>query len=396
MQLDVFTAPQAVTCVLCRATVSVRKGDKARFFNHISHDHEVHYDMELFYVLSYLDEKEKETVISLINQKLLGNSNQGSDKEDEFTDTLDAGNMSSDEGIDQSTGSSESQAENHSEESEITIEETAEEESQSRVKEVNHSTKNGGTPVNSTKTISRPKTIECKFCEKRVREGSNMSRHMKIVHNIGKSELEKLKLTVDDKIRALNKSKIQLQNVKKEPIENTNKSSMEIPQDSPLLAKPIESVLKMIQDNDRNKVETNNATPRANEDGYRNCKICFIKVKNTYYKRHLQTVHSGRLHPCALCYFSFCRKDNLKHHHETVHKDDLHFLDEEKNPKFSKSECKFQCSKCNKKFISDASLKFHTGKKHGAAENGKKCSKCDKKFVNVKKHELICKVALMP
>ena len=198
--------------------------------------------------------------------------------------------------------------------------------------------------MNSTKTLSQPKTIECKFCEKRVREGSNMSRHMKIVHNIGKSELEKLKLTVDDKIRALNKSKIQLQNVKKEPIENikelpldldTKKNSIEHPQDSLSLIKPIESVLKMIQDNDRNKVESNNATPRANEDGYRNCKICFIKVKNTYYKRHLQTVHSGRLHPCVLCYFSFCRKDNLKHHHETVHKDDLHFLDEEKNPNFS-------------------------------------------------------------
>ena len=208
-----FTAPQAVTCVLCRATVSVRKGDKARFFNHISHDHEVHYDMELFYVLSYLDEKEKETVVSLINQKLLGNSSQGSDKEDEFSETSIAD--SDEQGNDQSKGSSESQAENFSEASEITIEETAEE-SQAREK-VNHSAKNGGTPMNSTKTLSQPKTIECKFCEKRVREGSNMSRHMKIVHNIGKSELEKLKLTVDDKIRALNKSKIQLQNVKKEP-----------------------------------------------------------------------------------------------------------------------------------------------------------------------------------
>ena len=73
MQLDVFTAPQAVTCVLCRATVSVRKGDKARFFNHISHDHEVHYDMELFYVLSYLGDTQREAAVTIINQKFVNN-----------------------------------------------------------------------------------------------------------------------------------------------------------------------------------------------------------------------------------------------------------------------------------------------------------------------------------
>ena len=150
-----FMAPQAVTCVLCRATVSVRKGDKARFFNHISHDHEVHYDMELFYVLSYLDEKEKETVVSLINQKLLGNSSQGSDKEDEFSETPIAGNMSSDEENDQSKA--ESHTENLSEASEITIEETAEGESQSRVKVMNECAKNGGTPVNSTVSFVKKK-----------------------------------------------------------------------------------------------------------------------------------------------------------------------------------------------------------------------------------------------
>ena len=36
MMLDIFTEPDTVTCILCRATVSIRKGDKARFFNHIS------------------------------------------------------------------------------------------------------------------------------------------------------------------------------------------------------------------------------------------------------------------------------------------------------------------------------------------------------------------------
>ena len=67
--LDIFTEPDTVFCILCRATVSVRKGDKARFFNHISLDHEVHYDMDLFYVVSFLSEAQKETVINIISKK---------------------------------------------------------------------------------------------------------------------------------------------------------------------------------------------------------------------------------------------------------------------------------------------------------------------------------------
>ena len=69
--LDVFTEPETVTCVLCRATVSIRKGDKARFFNHISHDHEVHYDMDLFYVVSFLNNVQINTVIDIINEKIV-------------------------------------------------------------------------------------------------------------------------------------------------------------------------------------------------------------------------------------------------------------------------------------------------------------------------------------
>ena len=69
MMLDIFTLPDTVTCILCRATVSIRKGDKARFFNHISLDHEVHYDMDLFFVISFLSEPQKETVINIISKK---------------------------------------------------------------------------------------------------------------------------------------------------------------------------------------------------------------------------------------------------------------------------------------------------------------------------------------
>ena len=69
MMLDIFTEPQTVTCILCRATVSIRKGDKARFYNHISHDHEVHYDMDLFYVVSFLNMDQKKTFLKTSNNK---------------------------------------------------------------------------------------------------------------------------------------------------------------------------------------------------------------------------------------------------------------------------------------------------------------------------------------
>ena len=69
MLLDYHTKPDTVTCILCRATVSVRKGDKTRFFNHISLDHEVHYDMDLFYVVSFLNNVQINTVIDIINEK---------------------------------------------------------------------------------------------------------------------------------------------------------------------------------------------------------------------------------------------------------------------------------------------------------------------------------------
>ena len=78
-----FSPPPSLTCILCRATISIRKGDKARFFSHISHDHEVHYDMDLFFVVSFLSEAQKETVINIISKKF--------DRKDKSTNPKDFG-----------------------------------------------------------------------------------------------------------------------------------------------------------------------------------------------------------------------------------------------------------------------------------------------------------------
>ena len=74
--LSQFNEPPIVVCVLCRGSVSVRKGDRSRFYNHISQDHEVHYDLELFFTLSYLEEQEKGNFITVMNQKIDNSSSE--------------------------------------------------------------------------------------------------------------------------------------------------------------------------------------------------------------------------------------------------------------------------------------------------------------------------------
>ena len=68
--LTEFSRPKTVTCILCRGSVSVKKGDKTRFFSHISHDHEVHHDLELLFALSFMTVNEKEKVINLMKARI--------------------------------------------------------------------------------------------------------------------------------------------------------------------------------------------------------------------------------------------------------------------------------------------------------------------------------------
>ena len=75
-----FSAPQTVICILCKAWVSVKKGDKTRFFHHVSNDHEVHHDFDLIFSFSKLNEQDKHTIQKNINDmidqvKLLDTSN---------------------------------------------------------------------------------------------------------------------------------------------------------------------------------------------------------------------------------------------------------------------------------------------------------------------------------
>ena len=66
-----FERPNIVVCILCKGSVSVRKGDKTRFFNHISIDHEVHFDLDLFYAISFMSDTEKTQFVELLYVRLL-------------------------------------------------------------------------------------------------------------------------------------------------------------------------------------------------------------------------------------------------------------------------------------------------------------------------------------
>ena len=62
--LDIFRPPPTVTCFLCKASVSVMRGDKSRFLQHVANDHEVHFDRDLVYVLSTMDQGQREAIVN--------------------------------------------------------------------------------------------------------------------------------------------------------------------------------------------------------------------------------------------------------------------------------------------------------------------------------------------
>ena len=308
--LSTFDQPKTIICVLCRGTVSIRNDDRTRFYNHISLDHEVHYEHELFFALSTMEAKERETVVNVLNNRLDG------------VDESSINDVTLDESI---VGHS-----SIDEQNEAKTEKQQKEKDQ--VKE------------------APPGTKTCPFCNRTMAKGS-FTRHMKRVHQISK----------DDQIK-LDSSDMNI--VKKERPDVTS---------------------------ERNEKKSKEIIGKV-----RTCKLCFKKVKSSTYKKHLN-VHTKRKIPCHFCNHNFTRKDNLQSHLKSVHKNDLHLLDEDGNPKFSEEDCKYECNDCSRKFITEESAKYHEGRKHGIGNI--RCGQCERKFVSqqkLAKHKKICIVNIMP
>ena len=84
------------------------------------------------------------------------------------------------------------------------------------------------------------------------------------------------------------------------------------------------------------------------------------------FSRHQMEVHndSRPIFTCEMCYSEFSRKFSLMHHLDKVHKDELHWIDEDKKAKFTDEDCQVSCQDCDKVFISEQSMKYHSLRNH--------------------------------
>ena len=338
MMLDVFTEPDTVTCILCRATVSIRKGNKARFFNHISHDHEVHYDMDLFFVVSFLSEVQKETVIDIISKKF--------DKKERSIKPKDLGEnkMQHDESMNHNTQtevqmtereSSLPKTENHESLDEVSTTQTEVQmtvEESSIPKTENHESLD---EVSTLKTEKAPLDVEadlsddletCSTCDM-ILPRKLMQSHINIKHTLGLYEKIQCKICTKKVTKQI--FKMHMKRVHKIPY----------------------SELQDKADFGESQVD-NSTTDKNVEDTeslslYTKCKLCFKTVKNSGYKRHLKSVHTGNLFNCPLCYLGFKEERCKNQHLVRVHKDEEYLMNLNREPNFSEADCTVNCPNCH-------------------------------------------------
>ena len=389
--LSGFQAPPTVTCFLCKAWISVKKGDKSRFFNHVSNDHEVHFDLELLFVISYMTETEKDTVISLMNQRLSGDTEEEAESEVTPETEMDTVTLEEEEtelakvreimkkkwrkGADNNivissafSLSSEAGTANKGER-ELPEAASAGDFVNAGLLDVDINESHSGdsgevTEVMCSRCPSRVtrRTIKrhmqeqhkmrlCRFCEKYMGMG-NFARHLRNQHQ---------KTTDDhDKISKL-KSSSETSQVKEEKVQKNSRP------------------------------DGGADSRQADKSKFKRCKLCFKITSVQNFERHLREKHTGVRHKCHLCYINFSRQYSLKNHVQTNHYSDRHLLDTNFKPTFKKEDCKVECQSCTTKFITEESKELHVMKSHG---NGtRQCDNCQKRFMgslSLKKHLESC------
>ena len=248
--------------------------------------------------------------------------------------------------------------------------------------------------MTSTGHLGPGTQIPCELCEKVMRKDS-LHRHMKKVHKVTQSEDDQLnhfenvisnaQRVLDTIQTAAETKEVTVKQEAKEIIEEVKVKEN----------KHVDEYLELI----KNKILNEKDPPKEIDNnidtkGFRNCKICSKTIKVSNYERHLREIHSGKMRStCPLCYCKFARTDRLKLHQKSVHKDDLHHLDFDRKPKFSREDCKFQCQNCNKRFISNSSMNFHNQRMHGTGPL--ECLTCKRRFVGrsqLDRHKLSCKL----
>ena len=426
--LSEFTKPKAIVCLLCQAWVSVRKGDKTRFFQHVSSDHEVHFDLELLFSLSSLQQTHKRTVVGTINSLL--NSDAACDELllEEAADSAKAMQASASgdltsvmaelkpslqeleelrqvrqelrgtslEGIQRWTRRSARQrAAGGGEEDEvqdITAEALIEE-----VNSITSSTVVAPSPLTQEDQGSQAPSknlVRCSKCEKKMSR-SELKSHIKEAHSRRSKAPDVVScLFCDEKSSKANMSKhlkevhgadggyeklmdedIQVPMPKKLKVEEESDESTE--QTSQIIAGEVAT--KTVQ------------VTRESIESMRKCQTLLTPLsvsKDVSKNKAAENTTSKTIHElsiretankvassdkteekrrCCLC-FEMYTQDALKAHKKEVHKHELDLLDLQRNwePRFSFDECKVSCSEaaCDLVFITEMSRDYHVSVRH--------------------------------
>ena len=355
--LDIFRPPPTVTCFLCKASVSVQRGDKSRFLQHVANDHEVHFDRDLVYVLSTMEQGQREAIVN--------NNTKSSDIDNTFCSRLKRrllpsrtmnGNTATGDGTEEQKEKVDSEGEemnsvlsveefkpkklridirriNFIPEKENVLEEAVEveevkevEDSGSKLSKCSKTDKSRSqlpTPQsqrNKSQTPRRGKKkvlTECFICEEKFYEAEQRT-HMKQVHNTDRDYDTVLRETLGCSTSGL--AKIQKKDKEEEVVKETRP--------------------------------------------FQKCEICGGKVEAAKMEIHLRGYHEGKYFKCGLCYEILARRDQLRRHLTEVHRDEQDLLNHRLEPNFSINECKVKCPQCTMSFMTAFSRDYHLSSTH--------------------------------
>ena len=198
--LSHFETPPVVVCILCHGTVSMRKGDKTRFLNHISQDHEVHYDLEFFFALSHMTEFDKNAVVEVIRRRTDHNYNNENlidhSIEDEDSDAYAPSDTLAEEIVDAQSSkvrvmnddprTRSKDTEENNPETEVASESIVETPEDFTISPLKMTASSSASSVKVTNKNRHTRTTSCQFCEKSMRKKSmNRPPHSQ-EHSVGK------------------------------------------------------------------------------------------------------------------------------------------------------------------------------------------------------------------
>ena len=388
-----FKRPKTISCALCRATISVRKGDKTRFYSHISVDHEVHYDMDFFFAACFMNDQEKDTVVNLLSEKIQNEVliDDTSIEENEIS-VCETSNNENEILLNDTSNDEEPPIEKI--QTEVIIDDTSNEENEISVFDttndeneifINDSSNDEEPPIEIENEILDNKDegdmdpSQILSVEITTEETANTANNLEDSENTEtetskekdeqnvkiKSEKDGSKVECDVCNLLIPKRAIRIHIASKHKGNTAKRNKIQncLYCDKRVSKGNMNRHIKMMHKRFR-KFKKEPGLQKQEETGmdFVKCKTCQKSIKKGSYKRHVIEKHSENKFTCSLCYFSYSRKFTLGKHVEVLHLNDKHLLDVLGKPKFSMLECEVKCPDCDLKFINENCLKIHKDK----------------------------------